>query len=409
MTGSRHQAVAISRRRLLSGAAVLALTGCTPTRHAVPPPLVETTQVPGFEHVKFWADEPSAAYARAIAEKDEQLKAAVTAGKLPPDNLTHADFLAISGGVDQGAFAAGLLRGWTGRGTRPTFGVVSGVSAGALAAPFAFLGAAYDDALEDIFTKLSAGDLYSGSVIFGIFGESLYDTKPLAEIITRHATDAFLDEIAAQHRLGRRILIMTTDLDSERPVIWYLSAIAASSRSDRRELFVKVLLASSALPGIFPPVEIPVVAANGTTYTELHVDGGVTAELVFAPPEMKLPAIEDKVFGKPRSRDLYIIRNGKLVPEYHQSILSAVPLASRAVKTMVKYQVIADLRALEANARATGTNFFFNATPSSFDAVDHKPFDPAFARRLYAVGREVGAAGTWSTTAPLSPELVPDR
>ena len=207
--------------------------------------------------------------------------------------------------------------------------------------------------------------------------------------------------------LGRRILIMTTDLDSERPVIWYLSAIAASRRADRRELFVKVLLASSALPGIFPPVEIPVVAADGKAYTELHVDGGVTAELVFAPPEMKLPQIEDKVFGKPRSRDLYVVRNGKLVPEYQASTLSAIPLASRAVKTMVKYQVIADLRSLDANAKATGTRFFFNATPPWFDAIDHKPFDPAFAKRLYKVGRDVGAAGTWSTTVPLSPELVP--
>ena len=138
----------MSRRRLLSGAALLALTGCAPRRHAVPAGLVETTQVPGFENLKFWADEPSDAYAAAIAAKDAQLRAAVTSGKLPAANATHADFLAISGGVDQGAFAAGLLRGWSGRGTRPTFGVVSGVSAGALAAPFAFLGSRYDDALE---------------------------------------------------------------------------------------------------------------------------------------------------------------------------------------------------------------------------------------------------------------------
>jgi Patatin-like phospholipase len=285
--------------------------------------------------------------------------------------------------------------------------VVSGVSAGALAAPFAFLGSAYDGALQDIFTKLSAGQLYSGSGISGIFGQSLYDTAPLEKLIRHYATDDFLDKIAAEHRKGRRLLIMTTDLDSERPVIWYLSAIAASSRPDRRDLFVKILLASSAVPGLFPPVEIPVLAADGKTYDELHVDGGVTAELVFVPPEMKLPQIEDRVFGKARSRDLYVIRNGKLVPEYHASRLRAVSLASRAVATMVKYQVVADLRTLDADSKATGTKFYFNATPPSFDAADRKPFDPAYAQRLYAVGRRVGLAGTWSTTVPMSPELVP--
>ena len=383
------------------------LMGCEPARHAVPSSLTETTQVPGFEGDKFWADEPSASYDKAVMEKDEQLVAAVKTGLLPPDNLTHADFLAISGGDDQGAFAAGLLDGWTKLGRRPTFGVVSGISAGALAAPFAFLGPSYDYALRDIFTKLSAGSLYTGSGIFGVFGESLYSTAPLEKLIRSYATDEFLDKIAAEHRKGRRLLIMTTDLDTERPVIWYLSAIAASSRPDRRELFIKILLASSAVPGLFPPVEIPVVAANGERYEELHVDGGVTAELVFVPPEMKLPMIEDKVFGKPRSRNLYVIRNGKLVPEYRSSKLNALSLASRAVATMVKYQVVADIRALARDAKETGTNLYFNATPPSFDAVSRKAFDPAYAQRLYVVGSAVGRAGTWSTMIPASPQLVP--
>lgn len=397
----------ICSRVLVASLAVLVLAGCEPPRKAVPPALVETTQVPGFADDKFWADETSDAYKAAVIEKDRQLRAAVKAGLLPPGNLTHADFLAISGGDDQGAFAAGLLRGWSERGTRPTFGVVSGVSAGALAAPFAFLGPKYDDALRDIFTKLSAGDLYSGHEIFGIFGQSLYDTAPLEKLIRHYATDAFLDEIAAEHRKGRRLLIMTTDLDSERPVIWYLSAVAASSRPDRRDLFVKILLASSAVPGVFPPMRIPVVAGDGKPYTELHVDGGVTAQVVFVPPTMRLPQIEDGVFGDPRSRDLYVIRNGKLVPEYRKSKLQAISLATRAVATMVKYQVIADLQALAVDAKATGTKLFFNATPPSFDAADRKPFDPAYARRLYDVGYDVGRAGTWSTSVPRSPELVP--
>ena len=384
------------------------LMGCEPARHAVPSSLTETTQVPGFEGDKFWADEPSASYDKAVMEKDEQL---VAARKDPACShriiLPTPIFWQSLAETTRARSPQDFSMGWTKLGRRPTFGVVSGVSAGALAAPFAFLGPSYDYALRDIFTKLSAGSLYTGSGIFGVFGESLYSTAPLEKLIRSYATDEFLDKIAAEHRKGRRLLIMTTDLDTERPVIWYLSAIAASSRPDRRELFIKILLASSAVPGLFPPVEIPVVAANGERYEELHVDGGVTAELVFVPPEMKLPMIEDKVFGKPRSRNLYVIRNGKLVPEYRSSKLNALSLASRAVATMVKYQVVADIRALARDAKETGTNLYFNATPPSFDAVSRKAFDPAYAQRLYVVGSAVGRAGTWSTMIPASPQLVP--
>ena len=57
-------------------------------------------------------------------------------------------FLAISGGGDDGAFGAGLLAGWSARGDRPVFGLVTGVSTGALSAPFAFLGGEYDAKLK---------------------------------------------------------------------------------------------------------------------------------------------------------------------------------------------------------------------------------------------------------------------
>ncbi len=374
--------------------------------NALPEALLETAFVPGFESVRVWGDVYTQSFEDSLIKKNKALRDAAEAG-INPSSLYKADFLALSGGGDKGAFAAGVLAGWSERGDRPNFEVVTGVSAGALAAPFAFLGPAHDASLREIYTEYGAAHLYRSRGVRGFFSDALNDTSRLDALIRSYVTEDFLDRIAEEHGKGRRLLVLTTNLDAQRQVIWALSAIAASGRADRRDLFVTILRASSALPGVFPPVKINVVAGDGKTYDELHVDGGVTAELVFIPPESQILHVEDLIFPKRRERTLWVIENGKLGPEYAAIDLKILPLALRAVQTMVKYQVIDNLLALALITRNNEGRFFFNAIPPSFNPKPHSLFDRGYARELYDVGREVGSSGKWFASPPSSPTLLP--
>ena len=372
--------------------------------NALPEAMLETAVVPGFERVRMWGDIYTPAFEELLLEKNRQVLAAAESGAAPSGRGT-ANFLALSGGSDKGAFAAGVLAGWGERGDRPCFEVVTGVSAGALAAPFAFIDR--DICLEEIYTEYGAGHLYRSRGLLGFFSDALNDTTRLEALIRHYVTDLFLDQIAEEHLKGRRLLVLTTNLDAQRQVIWSLSAIAASDRPDRRDLFVKILRASSALPGLFPPVHIEVVGPDGRTYDEMHVDGGVTAELVFIPPETQVLRIEDMVFETRRNRTLYVIQNGKLGPEYAPIEARLMPIAVRAVQTLVKYQVIDNLLALALTAKRNRSSFFFIAIPPTFTPKPRALFDREHAVELYAAGREVGLSGRWFTAPPQSPTLLP--
>ena len=371
---------------------------------ALPESMLEAAVLPGYENVRMWGDVYTPVFENLLLEKNRQVLAAAEAG-VAPRGLEAANFLALSGGGDKGAFAAGVLAGWGERGDRPCFEVVTGVSAGALAAPFAFI--ERDLCLEEIYTEYGAGHLYKSRGVRGFFSDALNDTSRLDALIRHYVTDLFLDQIAEEHLKGRRLLVLTTNLDAQRQVIWSMTQIAASNRPDRRDLFVKVLRASSALPGLFPPVHIDVVGPDGRPYDEMHVDGGVTAELVFIPPETEVLKNEDLVFKTRRERTLYVIQNGKLGPEYAAIDSKLMPIATRAVQTLVKYQVIDNLLALALTSKRNNSRFFFNAIPPSFTPRPRVLFDRDHARELFAVGREVGLSGRWFAAPPQSPTLLP--
>jgi predicted acylesterase/phospholipase RssA len=317
------------------------------------------------------------------------------------------NFLAISGGGGDGVYAAGILNGWTKSGQRPSFEVVTGVSTGALAAPFAFLGPEYDNVLKEIYTGYSDSDLVIDRGLLGLLGSARYDTTPLRHLIEQYLTDDRLDAIAQEYSRGRRLLVLTTNIDEQRPVIWDLSAIAASHQPGRRDLFVQVLLASSAVPGIFPPIRIR-VDIDGRRYDELHVDGGVTAQLFFAPPRVRFSRYEKAVFGHHRSRTLYVIRNGKLAPDYKPTEERALPLAIRSIATLTKYQGLADLRRLDLVARQSNARVLFTSIPSDFTMIPQSEFDLTYMQKLFAIGQETGASGrAWKSDPPLSPVLAP--
>jgi predicted patatin/cPLA2 family phospholipase len=195
-------------------------------------------------------------------------------------------FLALSGGGDDGAFGAGLLVGWSARGNRPSFDVVTGVSTGALSAPFAYLGRDYDPQLKAVYAEASADTIYrTRSVFAAVTEDAMADSAPLRNMIAQHVSGAMVRRIAEEYRKGRLLLILTTNLDQGRPVVWNIGAIADSGSPAARDLIIDVLLASASMPAIFPPVMID-VTVDGKKYQEMHVDGGTVAQAFLYPPSI---------------------------------------------------------------------------------------------------------------------------
>ncbi|MGE0230378.1 MAG: patatin-like phospholipase family protein [Flavobacteriaceae bacterium] len=387
-------------RAAFATAIVLATTGCLTegdTRTSVPPAVAAHVSVAGFEAIRFWGDAPPAGAQAAIERQTRQLIAgAATSGVSP--TTTH--ILAISGGGSDGAFGAGLLAGWTAHGSRPVFDVVTGVSTGALTAPFAFLGPAYDGTLQRLYTQTTDADIATRRpLIQALTGDSLADTTPLRQLIAEHIEEDILDEIARQHGLGRRLYIATTNLDAQRPVIWDMGAIAATPHPDRLSLFRTVLLASAAIPAAFPPVLIR-VTADGRHYEELHVDGGTTREVFLLPAGLSLARI-DKQVKNSRPRRLFIIRNGKVEPEYDRTPNSTLSIAERSVSTLIKNQAIGDIYRMYLDARRDGTDFNLAYIPASFDEISGAGFDPEYMSDLYFAGMRAAANGyDWAKVPP---------
>ncbi|MEK1894316.1 MAG: patatin-like phospholipase family protein [Rhizobium sp.] len=388
-------------------APLLALSACIApsARIAMTEGQQETARVGTPKLARFWGDEVTPELRSVVAFQFHQIKAAAAEG-IRPGSVKKADYLAISGGGGSGAFGAGYLKGWSERGDRPQFEVVTGVSTGALAAPFAFLGQKYDQQLEDIYTKYSDKDIMRSRGIAGFLGDSFYDNSPLRTLIAKYVTDDTLAAIAKEYQTGRRLLVQTTNIDAQRPVIWDVSAISASQRPDRRELVIDILLASAAIPAMFPPVRLPVQAGDGKIYQELHVDGGVAAQVFFAPPEIGLDAFERKEFSHTRARSLYVIRNGQLHTAYEPAKATVIPLAQRAIDTMIKYQGVADLNRLETLTKLGHARLFYTSIPKDFVDKKETQFDPEYMRSLFKTGYSAGVAGEWLQETPPTPVLA---
>lgn len=388
--------------RMLAVGALLALAACNTGERtkALPVEELATAEVVNYGTIRFWGDTVAETTGRYL---DIQYKQIAASSCRPCQS--SASFLAMSGGSGDGAYGAGFLTGWTARGDRPQFEVVTGVSTGSLTAPFAFLGAKYDYALREIYTRYGDDQLFRDKGIFGLVGESLYDNTPLRLIVERYATDALLDEIAAEHRKGRRLLVQSTNLDAQRPVIWDMGSIAASGQPDRKKLFVDILLASASIPAVFPPVRLN-VTSNGRLYDELHVDGGVTSQIFFAPPGLDLKGAAQRNLGHQRKLSLYVIRNGKLKPEYRASTQTVAGLATRSIATLVKYQSLANLWSISAAAQRLGARFSYTAIPESFQEKQRSEFDTAYMTSLFDAGAEQALRGkAWEDDPPLSPTL----
>src|SRR5260370_5399094 len=246
-------------------------------------------------------------------ESDDRERAMLLRNGRPAEPLAPAGFLAISGGGDFGAFGAGLLIGWTEHGQRPEFKLVTGVSAGALIAPFAFLGPTYDDVLRTVCSSLGPRDVYHPRNLLAAFSSDAFaDNSPLAAIIAKYVTRDLLVSVAREYAKGRLLLIGTTNLDSRQPVVWNMGEIASSTDPRALDLFRKLMLASTAIPGIFPPVMID-VEVDGKRYQEMHVDGGVMTQVFLSPPTL-VHELNDPTGPYARKQHAYVIRNGRVEP-----------------------------------------------------------------------------------------------
>jgi hypothetical protein len=297
-------------RLILIGSTTVMLAGCATMspRNVLPEASASRGEVEGFHNIRFWGDAPARDIAAIVADPKNADKRAASGSAMrrPISNL-----LAISGGAEDGAFGAGLLVGWSETGTRPTFDLVTGVSSGAMIAPFAFLGRQRDNQLREIFTQYGRKDIFTYNVSGVLTGAALADDTPLSNLIEKYVDQAFIQEIARERMKGRILLIGTTNLDTQRPVLWDMGRIAMSSNPEAPALFRRILLASATLPGVFAPVRIQ-VRVGGQNYDELHVDGGVTRQVFVAPSVFAFVPPDQKV----ASRRLYVIRNGKIDPEW---------------------------------------------------------------------------------------------
>ena len=196
--------------------------------------------------------------------------------------------LALSGGGANGAYGAGLIYGWSESGQRPVFDVVTGISTGALAAPFAFLGPEWDEELKEAYTSKQTENLINFRSFSAIFNPSLFSSKHLEDLVDSYASFELLRAIAAEHAKGRRLLVVTTNLDTQQSVIWDMGVIASRGDEDARQLFKQILVASASIPGVFPPVLLPGMTETGQAIAEMHVDGGVNLPYLAIPEEMML-------------------------------------------------------------------------------------------------------------------------
>jgi predicted acylesterase/phospholipase RssA len=317
----------------------------------------------------------------------EQLRAA-RAGK----PLT---ILALSGGGAGGAFGAGAVVGLTRAGTRPAFDVVTGVSAGALVAPYAFLGPSWDAQLLDAFTSAAQENLLQSRGLGVIFGSSVYSGRPLRQLVDAYVTDEMIQAIAREAAKGRLLLVATTDVASGEPVIWDLGAIAKNGGSSARALIRDVLVASASVPGMFPPVIIR-VAKDGLNDDQAHVDGAATVPF-FVPPALLQTARSAPGSGRAA---VFVIVDGSLSGGAQTTRLTARSILSRSIRVGLDHLLLTTLQLTAATAQLAGADLQYSSLPADYPLPDAFDFSARIRRPLFHYAYQCAESGRLWTMLP---------
>jgi len=303
--------------------------------------------------------------------------------------------LALSGGGAGGAFGAGAVAGLTRTGTRPAFDVVTGVSAGALVAPYAFLGPAWDGQLLDAFTGVAGDNLLQPRGLGLLFGSSIYSGRPLRQLIDTHVTDEMIRAIAREASYGRLLLVATTDVASGETVVWDLGSIAKNGGSSARALFRDVLVASASVPGLLPPVIIR-VAKDGVNHVQAHVDGATTVPF-FVPP-----ALLQTTKSAPRSdrAQVFVIVDGSLSEAARTTRLTARAILSRSIHVGLDHLLLTTLELTAATAQLEGADLQYSSLPAGYPLPDAFDFSAKIRRPLFRYAYQCAEAGRFWTAFP---------
>jgi predicted acylesterase/phospholipase RssA len=382
----------------------LLLVGCgSLPRNGVPPALMSEAVIPGMPNVRAPASIHS-----PVMEAD---MAASFAQESPDDFPANAEgivlypHLALSGGGANGAFGAGFLNGWSSTGGRPTFKVVTGVSTGALMAPFAFLGQPGDAALHEFYTTTRSRDIFALGEFLDIvsqllFGEGIADTSPLVSLLERHVDEAFLQQVALAHNSGRRLYIGTVDLDSQRFIVWNMGLIATSGQPDALPLFRQVMLASASIPIAFSPVFFD-VEVGGHRYDEMHVDGAVAANVFYSGGLFSSRELRRKAGRETAREDVYVIHNGQLAPNVATTGRTLPHIAWRSFQAAGTSATVGALTRIYAQAKREHSEYHWVTIADSVKLTTNETFDPVAMQQLYDIGYQAALAGpVWNRFPP---------
>jgi predicted acylesterase/phospholipase RssA len=336
----------------------------------------------GAPNIRYWADATASAI-RGVARP-----AVVQRGR-------PFVYLALSGGGGSGAFGAGVLNGWSDSGTRPEFTIVSGVSTGALIAPFAFLGPDYDARLRQVYTNGEAQNLIGQPNPLGVlFGPGAFDRERLRRLVERYLDDDLIRAIAREDQKGRRLLVVTTNLDAQRAVVWDMGAIAASGEPNAFDLFREVLTASASVPVVFAPQLIN-VEANGKIFQEMHADGTLSAP-VYTLPQAVLFG------GKPILRAarpaLYVIVNSRIDPGFAVVPNQVEAIAAQSFSTLNRVGIKAVLAETYSVATREGLGFHLSYIGQDHPDSGGTGFETDAMRQLYDYGYEKARSGAFWVT-----------
>lgn len=366
------------------------------TRNPVPESYVDSVEIFGSPLIRAWGDEYSPEFQADIINSVQVENKGDYPPKKPDCELSYSA-LAISGGGASGAFGAGILNGWSETGKRPKFKIVTGISTGALTAPFAFLGSEYDQAIKAGYTGVTTEDVAKQRSILSAFtNESLADNAPLLGLIDVNIDEKILKAVAQEHAKGRRLYIGTFNMDAQRFVIWNMGAIASSGNPGALELFRKIMIASASMPVIFPPVYVD-VEIKGIQFDEMHVDGGVAAQVFFYGLMLNLTE-EKNVKG---CSELFVIRNGQVGPSYKQIERNLPSMIERSLLSMTKASGRNDLIRIYFLTTRDGIDFNYTAVPDDFVYFGDEAVDQEEMTALFELGYEMGLSeDIWQNKLP---------
>ncbi|AEI36488.1 patatin-like phospholipase family protein [Francisella salina] len=374
----------------------LTLTNCSVNRNPVPKEYAQKANIKGYETVRAHGYGKNQYFQKDLEQS--LVKYLSSQGSNP-----KIDILALSGGGSDGAFSAGIVNGWTQSGKRPEFYLVTGISTGALVAPFAFLGEKYDQRLKEAFTTISAKDVFEINVTDAILGNSssLASTEPLKKLIEKYLTEEVLMDIIKAHNQGRRLYIGTTNLDNQRVNIWNIGEIAIQPDKEKSlALIRKILLASASIPVAFPPVRFD-VKVDDNDYDELHVDGGMMTEVFLYGFSVDFSEALNKIdYHKKIDKSLYIIRNSKIHKDYVPVDQSFLSIGTKALFTLTTSQGIGDLFRIYYLSVKDGFKYNFTYIPYSYNPVSQEPFDNLEMNQLFELGYKMGESQNYWKSSP---------